>query len=169
MFNKKNQRVSSSMNSFFPKNHKAQVGETMTWVVATIVIVVVLSFSILISINIFDDKEFGVERKTDLLATKSLTGFLAGQSNLELIKNSVQSGDYDNLENKFKPFLESLSIYDAVGWNLEIYVDNDKKHDVITKDIFGFYRECETDFDLLLDSKKIKLKFWEESQGGCLW
>lgn len=87
------------MNNFFPKNHRAQIGETLTWVVATIVIIVVLSLSILVSINIFDDKEFKVERNSDLLVMKSLTGYLLtekdGEKVFDLIKSDEKIKDFE--------------------------------------------------------------------------
>ena len=127
MFNKKNQRVCFSKNSFFPKNHKAQVGETMTWVVATIVIIVILSFSILISVNLFKDKEFNVDRKTDLLATKSLTGFLLtedknGKKVFELIKSEEKINDFEgNLAlDIFENYYQKKGEYENVWFGINL-------------------------------------------------
>ena len=58
---------------------KAQVGETMTWVVATIIIIIILSFSIFIaSINPGKDKDISrlLDKQSDLLAKKSLVAYL---------------------------------------------------------------------------------------------
>ncbi len=93
-------------------NKNAQIAETMTWVVATIVIIVVLSFSILVSVNIFDDKEFEVKRNSDLLATKSLTSFLLtekdGKKVFEQLKEEENLNDFNgNLALKiFQDFYE---------------------------------------------------------------
>ena len=115
------------MNSFFPKNHKAQVGETMTWVVATIVIIVVLSFSILLSINIFKDKKFEVEKKTDLLAVKSLTGFLLtedtnGKKVFDLIKSDEKIKDFEgNLAvDIFENYYHKEGEYDNVWFGINL-------------------------------------------------
>lgn len=108
-------------------NKKAQVGETMTWVVATIVIIVVLSFSILISINIFEDKEFEVEKKTDLLVTKSLTGFLLTEDNngikvFDLIKNDEKINDFEgNLAlDIFKKYYQKEGEYRDVWFGINL-------------------------------------------------
>ena len=44
--NKKEAKRILPQTSFFPKNQKAQIGETKTWVVATIVIIVILLLSV---------------------------------------------------------------------------------------------------------------------------
>jgi|TARA_B100001971_G_scaffold201305_1_gene213880 hypothetical protein len=59
---------------------KAQVGETMTWVVATIIIIVILLFSIFIaSINQGKNKDISrlPDKQKDLLAKKSLVAYLS--------------------------------------------------------------------------------------------
>ena len=48
----------------------------MTWVVATIVIIVVLLFSKFLSISAGTSRGFLISSKSDLLVTKSLIGFL---------------------------------------------------------------------------------------------
>jgi len=60
----------------FNKNKKAQIGETLTWVVATIVIIVILGVSIFIVSIHLKDKKFVIDKKSDLIATKSLTAYL---------------------------------------------------------------------------------------------
>ena len=64
-------------------NKKAVAGETLVWVVATIIIVVILVFSIFVTSILIQgknlgggDKEFSVSKETDLLITKSVTGYL---------------------------------------------------------------------------------------------
>jgi len=159
----------------FSKNKKAQIGETLTWVVATIVIIVILGVSIFIVSLHLKNKNFIVNRKSDLIATKSITSFLIQDSNLELIKSSVTSGNYDNLEKKFGPFLESLEVYEGVGnWNIELFVNEEKKFYINPYDptvfydrslkIFPYYL---TNFEFRDNNKKIRLKFWEDCQGKC--
>ena len=61
----------------FIKNKKAQVSDTITWIVATMIIVVVLSISVFFTISLSGQKKLFLEdREKDLLATKSITGFL---------------------------------------------------------------------------------------------
>ena len=135
MFNKKNNKaqVGEAKNQRFllasisQKMKKGQIAETMTWVVATIVIIVILSFSILISVNIFDDKEFKVERKTDLLATKSLTGFLLaedsnGKKVFDLIKSDEKINDFEgNLAlDIFKKYYQKEGEYRDVWFGINL-------------------------------------------------
>jgi hypothetical protein len=58
-------------------NKYARVGETMTWIVATIAIIVVLMISIFISaFYLGEDKEVDALETSDVLATKSLFSYL---------------------------------------------------------------------------------------------
>ena len=58
-------------------NRKAQIGETVTWVVATIAIIIILVISVLVvSIGPFKNREFKEGGTSDLLVTKSFTGYL---------------------------------------------------------------------------------------------
>ena len=135
MFDKKNHKaqVGEAKNQRFllasisQKMKKGQIAETMTWVVATIVIIVILSFSILISINIFGDKEFNVERKTDLLATKSLTGFLLTEDSngvkvFELIKGGEKINDFEgNLAlDIFENYYQKKGEYENVWFGINL-------------------------------------------------
>ncbi|MCK5043899.1 hypothetical protein KAR52_02770 [Candidatus Pacearchaeota archaeon] len=61
-------------------NKRAQIGETMTWVIATIAIIVILILSIfIVSFTKDESKEFKTYRNSDLLAVKSLSGYLLTQ------------------------------------------------------------------------------------------
>jgi len=75
-------------------NKKAQVGETMTWIIATIIIVVILAISIFIvsSFSFGLGKEFKFDRETDLFVTKSFVGYL--------MTNDGENKIYDKLKNK---------------------------------------------------------------------
>ena len=89
-----------------PKIKKAQIGETMTWIIATIVIIAILIISIYISSllgeakSIIPYKDF--ERKNDLLMEKSLFAyFLADKS--QIIYNQIKEQElYDDPDNKIK-------------------------------------------------------------------
>ena len=152
-------------------NKKAQIGETMTWVVATIVIVVVLSFSILLSINIFKDKKFEVEKETDLLAVKSLTGYLLTEdsngkkvfANLQEAKNL--EGERGELAKKiFKVYTNDFGII----WLGFVYPDKTigywKKNDFFQKprikkggDVGLGYKQFIIEKIKLTDEKSIEL------------
>lgn len=55
---------------------KAQMAETITWWVATTIIIVVLLISISVVSFQVKDRKFTIEKKDDLLVTKSFVGFM---------------------------------------------------------------------------------------------
>lgn len=58
-------------------NKKGEIGETITWLVATIIIIIMLLISIfVVSAHFRKYKKFGVCKERDLLVTKSLTSYL---------------------------------------------------------------------------------------------
>jgi len=76
-------------------NKRGQIGETMTWVVATIIIIVILG----IAIFIVSSSPFkGVKKleskniKADLLVTKSLLGYLSTENNYNELNSN---GDFN--------------------------------------------------------------------------
>jgi hypothetical protein len=76
------------------QNKYARVGETITWIVATLVIIVVLIFSILIT-TLYVGKNKGVEffEQSDTLASKSMFSYL-------LTKDSEEKTVYEQLEDE---------------------------------------------------------------------
>ncbi len=67
-------------------NKKAAVSETLTWVVATIIIMVILVFSIFVVSLLkvgktFGDKKFEFDKGKDVFVTKSLYGYLLTKDN----------------------------------------------------------------------------------------
>ena len=108
-------------------NKKAQIGETMTWIVATLVIVVILSISILFTIPLGSEKKINIEDKEkDFLATKSITSFLSKEENVKFLENK----DYEKFKIEIEPFLKNLPISLNEIWNFELYEDNEKKIEV---------------------------------------
>jgi len=73
-------------------NQKAQIGETITWLVATIVIIIILSFSVFVAIPVGKSMKFESKRKSDLLATKSLTSYLLTKEGTDIIYNNLKKG-----------------------------------------------------------------------------
>ena len=100
---------------------KAQIGETMTWIVATVIIIVILIFSIFVTGIVGKDKEFKIWPKKDLLATKSLSGYLSTQDDsgkkvFEQLKEEQDLNDFNgNLAKKIFEGLYKLS-YNHVIW-----------------------------------------------------
>lgn len=80
-------------------NKNAQIGETMTWVVATIVIVVILVLSIYITSVLAVSKKVikykDYDRENDLILEKSLfTYFLLDSSQQEIIYDTLANQEY---------------------------------------------------------------------------
>lgn len=147
-------------------NKKAQIGETITWMVATIIIIVILAISIFItSASRWKDKDNLklIDKQKDFIATKSIVNFLI--ENFDLVKSSVESKKYESLEERFLPFLESLIVFRGIGgWNFELYLDGKEEFYIITSSTVGWYNYYNMNFNL---EPKIKLKFWEDCQGLC--
>ena len=112
-------------NSFLEK--KAQIGDTMTWVVATLIIVAVLAISIFASKFVLPEIKpiFLDDKKKDFLATKSITSFLREEKNVNLLK----SGNEEKIQSEIGKFLQKASSGEGTnpgGWNLEIEKNNEK-------------------------------------------
>src|SRR3989344_1260128 len=87
---------------------RAQIADTMTWVVATLIIVIVLGISITLSAllsGISFKSAYLVDKEKDFLATKSITGFLRNDDNVKLL----EGGDNEKIENKMSNFLQKIS------------------------------------------------------------
>jgi len=70
-------------NNFFNKTHGkgGEVGETVTWMIATVIIIVILLISISATvIGIFNFKSFNYMKQTDVLASKSFFSYLLTES-----------------------------------------------------------------------------------------
>lgn len=61
---------------FLAKNCRGQIAKTITWVIATIIIVLILVISVFLVSFIKKDKQFSIIKWNDLLAAKSLSAFL---------------------------------------------------------------------------------------------
>lgn len=93
----------------FIKNKKAQVSDTITWLVATMIIVVVLSISVFFTISISNQKKLFLEdREKDFLATKSITGFL--RENVDLLEGKTGTDNSVEKLLEILPLKKSLAI-----------------------------------------------------------
>lgn len=93
-------------------NKKAQLGETMTWAVATVIIVLILVFSLFISAKMGEAKEItrvfseDYEHSADLIMGKTiLVYFLLDENKKDLVHQFLQEQEdaeefYVGFENK---------------------------------------------------------------------
>lgn len=86
------------------RHKKAQVSNTMMWIVATIVIIVILAVSMFLT-TLFGKRIYvdtNMEEGTDLLVTKSLTSYLLTKESGDIIYNKInQDNDLDNFNAPF--------------------------------------------------------------------
>lgn len=62
-------------------NKKAQIGETVTWFVATVIIVLLILISVfLATLGPWNDKKVGSEKSVDYLSSKSLNSYVLTES-----------------------------------------------------------------------------------------
>jgi len=72
-------------------NNKAQIGETMTWMVGTIIIIIMLAMSVFIlSSSLFEnDRKISLRSiNSDLIVTKSFLGYLLTGDNFNQLRNT---------------------------------------------------------------------------------
>jgi len=84
----------------FNINKRAQIAETITWTVATLIIIFILIVSIGISSYMGSYKTFPITHKSDLFAEKSLTAYLlTNDANGVIIYNNInQNGQLNDFE-----------------------------------------------------------------------
>ncbi len=107
------------------KNKKAQIGEAMTWIVATMIIVVVLIFSIYASAKLAESKKIihyvkgffseEYERTDDLIMEKSIFSyFLAEDNKKEFIYDWIK--EQEEADKFYVDFEDKL---EEIGGNIE--------------------------------------------------
>ncbi|MFH1311183.1 MAG: hypothetical protein ABIH65_02150 [Nanoarchaeota archaeon] len=106
------------------KNKKAQTGETVTWIVATVIIVVILFFSVfIVSVYFGDGKKFFFTKQADSLASKSFFSYLLTKDNegkiiYEQLKNEQNPNEF-NIKLASKIFQE---FYKKEYFNIRIAI-----------------------------------------------
>ena len=102
-------------------NKKAEVGETVTWVAATVIVIVILLVSIWFSsFSFFKTKKVDYTKTEDVLASKSLFSYILTKENdgtvySEIKRNGQLSGFNGVLgKNIFEEFYGDTEKYSAV-------------------------------------------------------
>ena len=73
-------------------NKRAQVSETMTWIVATVIILIILLVSVFLASLVGQSKAFPANNKIDLFAHKSITSYLLTKdASGEIIYNEIKN------------------------------------------------------------------------------
>ena len=164
-------------------NKKAQIGATMNWIVATLIIILILSISLLVTSLTKTRGEVKIDKGMDLFAVKSISYFLMQKENFELIdkvineKGEVSKEEIKVAEEKIKSFLREIQSYE--GYNLQIYFNNELKKEIINHRV-RFKSESIIDspfipfdseekqeeilFEFIEGTDETLLRFWEEKQ-----
>ncbi|MGD9276567.1 MAG: hypothetical protein PVJ67_05320 [Candidatus Pacearchaeota archaeon] len=141
-------------------NRRGQIGETMTWVVATIAIIFILSVSIfIVKINFGKEKTFNPYISNDLVITESAVSFFSYENNFNDLKNSIQNEDYTSIKPKVENFLEGIS--EDRQWNFRVFIDNEISKKSVIVYSFPDDKSKYAYFTFNLGNKKIELKFDE--------
>ncbi len=131
------------------KDRRGEIGETMTWFVATIVVVVILAISIFVVSLISTSPERGginVAEFSDLLPAKSLSAFMLTKDGEKIIYEEI------NEDEDLNDFSGALSVKVLK----ELY--SKEYSNIVLKGSSNF---VEIDYP-----KSVKNRYWE--QGNCL-
>ena len=96
------------------RNNRGQIAQTINWVVATVIIVVVLLVSLFIARGMEGKLSFPPDRQKDFIATKSVVNFV--DANFDVIKGSVENEDSTLLEKDVRNLLSILPTIDELSW-----------------------------------------------------
>jgi hypothetical protein len=146
---------------------KAQISDTLSWIVATIIIILILSVPILLTkLGAINPKKISFERVQDPIATKSISGYLLQNYGAVIEKEIAQEKvSISNLDNSISPFLVSLNRSKAEGWNMVINSENKEVYRKSTYSLVSFDSEhFENFFYFYKSGKEVMLKFWMEGQ-----
>lgn len=108
----------------FKINERGQAGETMTWIVATIVIVVMIVMFLFV-VNLIAQTKIpsfsstGV-KKNDLGTEEMLIGILNYKSGNETVNQMINSAEYDKVTASVTSLLASFSL-NGVSCNFYVY------------------------------------------------
>jgi len=94
------------------KDRKAQAGETITWVFATLVIIVILLISISIVNLMGNNKKFDSSKTADILASESLFSYLLTEEEQQTKESGEDKTIYETIKEKddFTEFNGGLAV-----------------------------------------------------------
>ena len=106
-------------------NKKAQIADSMTWIIATLIIIVILTISIFVVSPFGKEKKLKLSKTSDLLATKSLISYLQTNDFYEKIS---EEGELNKANGElalkiFKEFYEKEGEYLLVWFGTDLIND----------------------------------------------
>jgi hypothetical protein len=142
---------------------RGQIAQSINWVVATVIIVVVLLISFLVVVKGIEGDLVLPDKFRDFVATKSIVNFV--DNNFESIENSVKEENQVLFEKQLKPFLSSISLLEGIepvgktySWNVAVLDRNDESK--FETFIYGAFNRKTQDVKIVLDEDN-KLNFWK--------
>jgi len=151
-------------------NKKGQIGETMTWIVATLIIVVILSISIfatsILALGSTKKLIYLEDKEKDFLATKSITSFLRNQKNVDLLENG-NYGDFKIKNKKLTEVMQRSSLQSA--WDFELSEKEEVKIEIIHASPAPVSSLVINAFEIniFLKQTQIELKYWKKCKDIC--
>ncbi|PIO07149.1 hypothetical protein COU59_03770 [Candidatus Pacearchaeota archaeon CG10_big_fil_rev_8_21_14_0_10_34_12] len=150
------------MHRIILKNRKGQIGETMTWVVATLVVIAVLGVSIVFTktANPFSKEIYSYDKEKDFLASLSVTNFLSENTNVNYL---------ENLDKNSELKIESLLLTMPAGtrykgeWSLDLENSGDSE----TINLNLKYLLFPEFFNIKIEKSNLKLNFWAKCPTTC--
>lgn len=159
---------------------KGQISDTLSWIIATVVIVSVLGIPILlIQLDMINTKRISFERVQDTIATKSISGYLL--KNYEWIGGNEWINKFEGNEKKLsleqeseiESLLRSLCTNGLEGWSLILLFNEEAVYHK------GFYKYSDLRYIVydgndwrnyfVRDNKKFDTKFYFDNQGNKLF
>ena len=141
---------------------KAQISDTISWLVATIIIVLILSIPILfVTLGALKNNVIYFQRVQDPIVTKSISGYLSNDYSAvfekEIFQEKVSASDLDV---SVSPFLLSLTRNENMeGWNLKVKVNDKEIYKKITYGLGVGEGTFPTPFYFNENNKKVVFKF----------
>lgn len=142
------------------KNKKATIGATMTWVVATIIVLFVIIIFVYASkvqsLGSIKGSFYTRHKLTEINKEQMLLALLKTEIDDKKVEDYIILEDYKGLEKKIKPILEKFPGHKDGNWVFIIYQDGDEKLRV--GEIFSIARDINPSF-AYFSNKKIELGF----------
>ncbi|MDP3026936.1 MAG: hypothetical protein Q8N63_04455 [Nanoarchaeota archaeon] len=142
------------------RNKKAAIGATITWVVATIIILlVIIIFVYAAKVQSIGSEKGSFYTRYKLTQTNKqqiLLALLKTEIEGKIVQDYIVLEDYESLKNKIKPVLEKLPGHPNGNWIFVVY--DDKKEALRVGEVSSVVRDINPSF-VYFSNKKIELSF----------
>jgi len=152
---------------------KAQISDTLSWGVATIIIVLILSIPILlIQFKMINVNKISFSRMDDPIATKSISGYFLGNYAKIIKPNLEEKEPSSELKDSLNLFLATLPRDKKEQWVADILINDnpfyEKKSSGLVSYIHKENKRARNAFYFEEKIGKVIINFWMESERGLL-